>query len=65
LRSKGMMLAGLAYFIMPADAIPDVIAGLGFTDDAAVLFALINVVGRSIKPKHKAAAGKLLERMSE
>src|SRR4051794_33059460 len=34
--AKGMMFAALAYFVMPFDAIPDVIAGLGYTDDAAV-----------------------------
>jgi len=37
LRSKGLMFAALAYFVLPTDAIPDFIAGLGFTDDAAVL----------------------------
>lgn len=63
LRSKGLMLAGLAYFVLPTDAIPDIIAGLGFSDDAAVLFALVNVVGRSIKPRHKQAASELLEKM--
>src|SRR5918999_399656 len=35
LAAKGMMLAALAYFVMPVDAIPDFIAGLGYTDDAA------------------------------
>jgi len=63
LRAKGLMFAGLAYFILPADAIPDIIAGLGFTDDAAVLFALMNVVGRSVKPKHREAAASLLDRL--
>ena len=63
LRSKGLMLAGLAYFVLPTDAIPDFITGLGFTDDAAVLFALLNVVGRSIKPRHKQAADETLERL--
>ena len=62
LRSKGLMLAGLAYFVLPTDAIPDFITGLGFTDDAAVLFALLNVVGRSVKARHKRAAEETLER---
>jgi uncharacterized membrane protein YkvA (DUF1232 family) len=65
LRSKGLMFAGLAYFVLPADAIPDIITGLGFTDDAAVLFALMNVVGRSVKPKHKDAAKAFLQKLSE
>src|SRR3954466_14811694 len=34
--AKGMMLAALAYFVMPVDAVPDFIAGIGYTDDAAV-----------------------------
>ena len=62
LRSKGLMLAGLAYFVLPTDAIPDFITGLGFTDDAAVLFALLNLVGNHVKPKHKQAASETLER---
>ena len=63
LRAKGLMFAGLAYFVLPADAIPDIITGLGFTDDAAVLFALMNVVGKNVKPKHREAAASLLDRM--
>ncbi len=60
--SKGMMLAALAYFILPADAIPDIIPGLGFTDDAAVFGALIALLGRTLKPHHKQAALGMLER---
>jgi len=32
-----LIVGAILYFVMPADAIPDVIAGLGFTDDAAVI----------------------------
>src|SRR5689334_16779475 len=41
--AKGMMLAGLAYFVLPTDVIPDFIAGLGYTDDAAVLMAMLGL----------------------
>ena len=34
---KCLIIASLAYFIMPADVIPDVIIGLGFSDDALAL----------------------------
>ncbi|HEV7386769.1 MAG TPA: YkvA family protein, partial [Phenylobacterium sp.] len=34
--AKGMMFAALAYFVLPTDAVPDFIAGIGYTDDAAV-----------------------------
>ncbi|MDP1615972.1 YkvA family protein [Phenylobacterium sp.] len=60
--AKGMMLAALAYFVMPADAIPDVLAVVGFTDDAAVFAALLAVVGRHLKPQHRAEAKAFLER---
>jgi uncharacterized membrane protein YkvA (DUF1232 family) len=63
LAAKGMMLAALAYFVMPVDAIPDFIAGLGYTDDAAVFAALMAILGRNLKPKHKAAAQKDIEKL--
>jgi uncharacterized membrane protein YkvA (DUF1232 family) len=61
--AKGMMLAALAYFVLPVDAIPDFIAGLGYTDDAAVFAALLAVLGRNLKPQHKAAARRDIERL--
>jgi uncharacterized membrane protein YkvA (DUF1232 family) len=61
--AKGMMLAALAYFVLPVDAIPDFIAGLGYTDDAAVFAALLAVLGRNLKPKHKEAARRDIERL--
>jgi uncharacterized membrane protein YkvA (DUF1232 family) len=63
LAAKGMMLAALAYFVMPVDVVPDFIAGLGFTDDAAVFAALVAVLGRNLKPKHRQAAQKDLDRL--
>jgi uncharacterized membrane protein YkvA (DUF1232 family) len=63
LAAKGMMLAALAYFVLPVDAIPDFIAGLGYTDDAAVFTALMAIIGRNLKPKHKLAAKRDIERL--
>jgi uncharacterized membrane protein YkvA (DUF1232 family) len=54
--AKGMMLAALAYFVMPIDAVPDFIAGIGYTDDAAVFAAMLALVGRNLKPRHREAA---------
>lgn len=56
LRAKGILLAALAYFVLPTDAIPDFIFGLGFTDDIAVLTAAIATVRAHIKPAHRIAA---------
>jgi uncharacterized membrane protein YkvA (DUF1232 family) len=63
LAAKGMMLAALAYFVLPVDAVPDFIAGLGYTDDAAVFAALMSIIGRNLKPKHKLAAKQDIERL--
>jgi len=55
-RVRGVLLAALAYFVTPIDAIPDFIAGLGFTDDAAVLATALGLVARHVKPEHVAKA---------
>ena len=65
LRAKGMMLAALAYFVMPADVIPDVIVGLGFTDDAAVFAALLALVGKNLQPRHREAAKRDIAALRE
>lgn len=56
LRAKGILIAALGYFILPTDAIPDFIFGLGFTDDIAVLTAAITAVRAHITPAHRLAA---------
>jgi uncharacterized membrane protein YkvA (DUF1232 family) len=61
--AKGMMLAALAYFVVPTDAIPDFIAVLGYTDDAAVFATLMGVVGKNLKPRHRRMAKDAVERM--
>jgi uncharacterized membrane protein YkvA (DUF1232 family) len=61
--AKGIMLGALAYFVMPIDAIPDVLAGIGFTDDAAVITAVIATLGANVRKKHREAAEKALDRL--
>lgn len=60
LRAKGILLAALAYFVLPADTIPDVILGLGFTDDIAVLTAAMTAVRAHMTPAHRLAAKRAL-----
>lgn len=50
---KAILLGALAYFVMPADMIPDFIAGLGFTDDAVVLALAIRSVAPAITERHR------------
>ena len=63
--AKGIMLGALAYFVLPIDAIPDILAGIGFTDDAAVIAALLATLGANIKRRHKDAAKAALERLRD
>ena len=62
--AKGMMMAALAYFVLPTDVIPDVLPALGMTDDAAVIAAVIAIVGRNLKASHREAAKAFLARLS-
>ncbi len=63
--AKGMIFAALAYFVLPTDAIPDILPAIGFTDDAAVFAALVAILGRTIKPRHKEAAEAFLHRLGD
>ncbi len=58
---RAVLFGALAYFVIPADALPDVIVGLGFTDDATVLAAALGIVGSHIRPQHRRAARRLLD----
>ncbi|MEP0709410.1 YkvA family protein [Parvibaculum sp.] len=59
-RVRATLLAALAYFVMPVDFIPDIVAAFGFTDDATVLMAAIGLVSSYMKPRHREAARKAL-----
>lgn len=59
-RVRGILLAALAYFVLPFDVIPDFLLGVGFTDDIAVLTAAITSIRSHIKPAHRASAKKAL-----
>ena len=63
--AKGIMMGALAYFVLPFDAIPDVLAGIGFTDDAAVITAVIATLGANIRSRHRDAAQKALDRVRD
>ena len=51
LQVKATLVGAIAYFVLPLDAIPDVLPVLGFTDDAAVLAIAIKLVASSTAPR--------------
>lgn len=59
---RAVIFGALAYFVMPADLIPDFIAGLGFTDDATVLMAAVTTIRGHLKPAHWVQAKAFLMR---
>ncbi|MFN3431432.1 MAG: YkvA family protein [Candidatus Sericytochromatia bacterium] len=59
---KGMIGAALAYFALPIDAVPEaVFLGLGFTDDAAVIFATLRTVSSYVHDDHREQAENWLQ----
>jgi uncharacterized membrane protein YkvA (DUF1232 family) len=62
LQVKAALFGALAYFVLPFDAIPDMLPMIGFTDDAAVLATAIRLVASHITPQHRAAARAALTR---
>lgn len=58
---KAVLMAAIAYFVIPADVIPDFIVGLGFTDDAAVLMAALSAIRSHLKPEHRSSARDFLD----
>lgn len=59
-RARGILLAALAYFVLPLDFVPDILLGLGFTDDVAVLAAALSAIRTNITPVHRLAARQAL-----
>ena len=55
-RVRAVLLAALAYFVLPFDAVPDFIAGVGFADDMTILLTAISAVRAHIMPRHRDAA---------
>jgi uncharacterized membrane protein YkvA (DUF1232 family) len=64
LHVKAVLFGALAYFIMPIDLIPDVIAWVGFTDDAAVLYAALRTIAPHIKDDHRRQAKTAIDRLA-
>ncbi|AYO17952.1 DUF1232 domain-containing protein [Vibrio owensii] len=64
-RHKAILGGALAYFVLPTDMVPDVLAGVGFTDDMAALTLAANSVGNAITEEHEEQAREKLSSMTE
>ncbi len=59
--AKSVIIGTLGYFILPADAIPDLTPFIGFGDDLGALAAAMGIVGLYIKKEHKHKANEKLK----
>ncbi len=62
-RVRHILLGAVAYFLLPADLVPDFLVGFGFTDDAAVVALVLRTLGSHIEPHHRAEARRRVERL--
>ncbi len=58
---RAILLGALAYFVVPTDAIPDMLGVIGYTDDMTVLIAAIRHVHGYITPDHIDKARNFIE----
>ncbi|MEG4108390.1 YkvA family protein [Microcoleus sp. S13_C5] len=59
--AKAVVVGALTYFISPVDAIPDILVGIGFTDDLGVLLVAIATVSVYINTDTKAQAKQKMQ----
>jgi uncharacterized membrane protein YkvA (DUF1232 family) len=57
---KAALVGALAYFVLPFDAMPDIMPLLGFADDAAILATALRMVASHIRPVHREAARRAM-----
>jgi uncharacterized membrane protein YkvA (DUF1232 family) len=62
---KAVLVGAIVYFVMPDDLIPDYLPIIGYADDAAVLGLAVKLMSSHIKPEHREAARRMVERLRE
>ncbi len=61
--TKALILAALAVFVLPKRFLPRRLPGLKVVDDAAVIAAAVAALGRSLQPRHREKARRVLDRI--
>lgn len=64
LKVRMILFGALGYFILPLDAVSDLLPLVGFTDDIAVLTLAIATVSSAIRPEHRGLAAQALSDQS-
>ncbi len=60
-RVKLILIGALVYFVLPTDAVPDILPFLGFADDAAMLAGAAAQVAGAINDSHREKAREALK----
>ncbi len=60
---KLIIFSGLTYFILPFDAIPDFLVGIGYTDDLSVALGIIYMLSKYITDEHKSKSQELTNKL--
>ncbi len=60
-RIRAVAVAALAYFVIPTDALPDFLPTLGFADDAAMFWAVWQMIANHVTNEHRQLAAQALD----
>lgn len=60
--AKTLIIGALGYFILPLDAIPDILPVVGYSDDLGVLIAALTAVNANIQPEFRQKAQETLQK---
>lgn len=61
--AKGVIAGALGYLILPMDLVPDILPGIGYSDDWSAILAALATVAAYIKDEHKRRAEDQLRRL--
>ena len=59
--ARAVIVGAIGYFISPADAVPDLVPGVGYVDDAAVIASALAAVGSNITDSVEKKADKAVD----
>lgn len=65
LYARATLWGALAYFVLPFDAIPDYLPIVGFADDATALATALRMMASHMKPEHREAAKRALDKLAD